>query len=501
MKITLTSTSQQTPETVIISIAQGETYDLALEAVAKEITTSLATLQNDFKAEHGELLVVYNNTGQRLILLGLGKYPGFGEILKAYRSLTYKWRNKLGSTIGLSFLHQNLPAEENATKWIEAAVNGCWLSTYQIGRFKTKNGKEHPFKAPDATLTIFIAEDQPTATLRKAAAEGLAIAETQGRILDLVNAPANKKTPQVIGEWAARSGQTYGYKVQVLDKPAIEKLGLHALLAVNRGSEDPAVFIIMEYVPDDIPVDQLKTVGMVGKGVTFDTGGVSIKPSTNMHFMKSDMGGAAAVLGTMETAAKLQLPVHLIGIVPATDNSVGSTAIKPSDVIDSYSGKTIEIIDTDAEGRLILSDGIAYLKKHFSPDVIIDLATLTGSAVRTFGYHAAALFSNNDSLAQKLLEAGHQTGERAWQLPIWEIYQDHLKSDVADIKNYSGRPISGAIDAAKFLQFFVDGHPCWAHFDIAGVAFADQEFSGQKSATAFGIRLLTTFLKTANQVI
>ena len=218
-----------------------------------------------------------------------------------------------------------------------------------------------------------------------------------------------------------------------------------------------------------------------------------------MHYMKSDMGGAAAVFGTMEMAAKLKLPVHLIGIVPATENSVDAKAVKPSDVIDSYSGKTIEIIDTDAEGRLILADGLNYMVKHYSPEILIDLATLTGSAVRTFGYHAAALFSNNDELANRIQETGNNNGEKSWRLPIWDIYQDDIKSDVADIRNYSGRPTAGAIVAAKFLQFFTEDHPKWAHLDIAGVAFGDSEFSMQRSSSAFGIRLLTELIEGYTQ--
>ena len=172
------------------------------------------------------------------------------------------------------------------------------------------------------------------------------------------------------------------------------------------------------------------------------------------------------------------------------------SAIKPSDVIQSYSGKTIEIIDTDAEGRLILADGLAYMMKHFHPDILIDLATLTGSAVRTLGYHAAVLFANNDQTARKFSEIGEQTGERIWRLPLWDVYKEDIKSDVADIRNFSGRPLAGAIGAAKFLEFFTQEHPDWVHMDIAGVAFGDSEFSNQKSATGFGIRLLIEYLSS-----
>ena len=249
----------------------------------------------------------------------------------------------------------------------------------------------------------------------------------------------------------------------------------------------------MEYKPATAKV--LHKIGLVGKGVTFDTGGLSIKPSTNMHYMKSDMGGAAAVFGTLEMAAKLQLPMHVIGVVPATENSVDSLSTKPGDVIGSYQGKTIEVIDTDAEGRLILADGLTYTVRRFAPDVLIDLATLTGSCIRTLGTYAGGLFSNNDELVEKLNLAGEQTGERLWRLPLWDDYKKELKSDVADLKNFSGNPSAGAITAAKFLEEFIEKHPAWAHMDIAGVAVSDSEFSSQKSATGFGIRMLIDYMQ------
>ena len=214
-----------------------------------------------------------------------------------------------------------------------------------------------------------------------------------------------------------------------------------------------------------------------------------------MHLMKSDMGGAAAVLGTMELAAKLGLPVHLVGIVPSTENMVDGLGTKPGDVIQSYLGKTIEVIDTDAEGRLILADGLSYLKKNFNPDSIIDLATLTGSIVATLGYNAAGLFSNDDALAASLSKAGDISGERLWRLPIWEIYMDDMKSDVADISNLTSKPMAGAITAAKFLELFIDGHTSWAHLDIAGMALISNELGNSRVATAYGVRLLIEFLE------
>jgi leucyl aminopeptidase len=237
-------------------------------------------------------------------------------------------------------------------------------------------------------------------------------------------------------------------------------------------------------------------LGLVGKGVTFDTGGLSIKKATNMHYMKSDMGGAAAVLGAMELVARLKLRMNIDAVIPVAENSVDAKSIRPGDVIGSYAGKSIEVIDTDAEGRLILADGLSYIQQQSDPEMLVDLATLTGSCVATLGYHAAGLFSNNDPLADQLTIAGELSGARVWRLPIWESYADELQSDVADIKNLSGQPVAGAITAAKFLEAFVREKQQWAHLDIAGVAFGSTDHAKMKSATGYGVRLLLEFIKS-----
>lgn len=491
MIITTQLALDERPPSVIVPISAGEQLPQTLAHIADESGVPLSALQQEFKADLADIHTLYSEEG-RIHLLGLGKQARFPDILKAFRTFAHQYDKQLHTQIGISLLHKNDVPE--VAPMIEAAVNGLMLGTYQIGRFKTKDHPElHPLRSAGAKLELFVPETAKKGC-QAAAERGAAIATTQMQIMDLVNAPSNKKLPEVLADWAKQSGEAHGYSVKVMDKAEIEATGLHALLAVNRGSEAPPYFIIMEYQPKKAS-GGLPKVGLVGKGVTFDTGGLSIKPSTNMHYMKSDMGGAAAVLGTMEAAAKLQLPVHLFGIVPTTDNCVDAAAIKPSDVIDSYSGKTIEIIDTDAEGRLILADGLAYMTKHFQPDTLIDLATLTGSSVRALGYHAAALFSNNDKLAEELYESSQRTGERVWRLPTWEVYGDELKSDVADIRNLGIRPMSGAITAAKFLEAFIGDHPQWAHLDIAGVAFGDSEYASQKSATGYGLRLLIDYLQ------
>jgi len=439
-----------------------------------------------FRGDYQEVWPIYQGDS-RYFLLGLGANPGFKEIQRAFRSFCVKYKSWITPEITLDLRQTGDLVPLGML--VEAAVNGMVLSTYQLGRYKTSEVVIHPLSMPEARLNIL--SDALAEQLEASAARGNAMAQTQQSIFDLVNAPANKKLPADLAAWAVASAARYGYQVEILGKAQLQALGMHALLAVNQGSTHPPRLIIMEHKP----ASPVAKVALVGKGVTFDTGGLSIKPSANMHLMKSDMGGAAAVMGAVEMAAKLQLPVHVIGIVPATENSVDANAMCPSDVIGSYSGKTIEIIDTDAEGRLVLADGLYYAVHHYAPDVLIDLATLTGATVRSLGYHAAGLFSNDDALAQHLSAAGDACGERMWRFPLWESYRDEIKSDVADIRNLGLSPVAGAVSAAKFLEVFIAGHPCWAHLDIAGVAFSETEFSTQKSATAYGVRLLITYLQ------
>ena len=494
MKFSQRHSSKTFPELLIVPVSKPNSAGAFLKDISALTGVPVKLIKADFKGDLKEMYPLYfleNKKSKRIVLLGLGEKPGPKEVAAAFRSFIFKRKNSLPKTFGVAMHLGNVPEGKTAA-WAEAAVNGMVLGSYDIGLYKTSDKKDSPLQKPGTRIDIFTTKEA-AAKAKKAIGKGQATAETQAEIFNLVNAPSNFKTPQTLADWAKKSGRKHGYSVKVFNKKKIESLGMHALLAVNRGSENPPVFIVMEYKPKG--KRGLKKIGLVGKGVTFDTGGLSIKPSTNMHYMKSDMGGAAAVMGTMEMAAKLQLPVHLMGVVPATENSVDSLSVKPGDVIGSYSGRTIEVIDTDAEGRLILADGLSYVARHFKPEILMDLATLTGSCIRTLGTYAGGLFSNHDGLSADLLAAGQRTGERLWEFPMWEDYMKELKSDVADIKNFSGNPSAGAITAAKFLETFIQDHPTWAHMDIAGVAVADSEFSSQKSATGFGIRLLVNYLE------
>lgn len=478
-----------TAPAVVRPVVQDDTLSNTLAELAKETGLPAETLSTDFMADAKEVFPIYRRGGRKLYLLGLGKTPDGGtplsaQLIRAFRTLFFQQKTKLPAAVALDL--RGCPVE-----WVEWAVNGALLGGYNFGMYKTEETPKSEFFGASGSLEIVVDESVEAENSNARLQTGLATAETQLRIFDLMNAPANHKTPQTLATWALESGERHGYTVRVLDDGEIAEAGLAALHAVSRGSRSEPAFIVAEYVGEGAT----QKVGLVGKGVTFDTGGVSIKPSTNMHLMKSDMGGAAAVLGTVELAAKLKLPVHLVGIVPATENSVDGDAMKPGDVINSYSGKTIEVTDTDAEGRLILADGLAYCVKNYQPDVLIDLATLTGNVIAALGYYAAGLFTENDDLGKRLKRAGEATGERLWRLPLWEEYAEHLKSDVADVRNYSGQPHSGAIAAGKFLQVFTEKHPAWAHLDIAGTAFGDTDFAPQRAGTAFGVRLLVEFLR------
>ena len=470
---------------LIIPIAQTNELAGQLTELAAKYGLLASVLQRDFKAEASETLVLYAANGMITYLLGVGKDPQPMDWLKTVRKFFFNQKDKLPAQPGI-----DLTAFDSNV--LEAVVLGVRGGGYNLKLYQTDKPDSPKFYTDAGQLTLFVSARQE-AVAQVALKQAEAIAQTQRQMLDLMNAPANYKTPQTLADWATQSGKQYGYSVTVLDKDELERQKLGALLSVSAGSEAPPVLIIAEHKPANTA--NALTVGLVGKGVTFDTGGLSIKPSTSMHLMKSDMGGAAAVLGAVEVAAKLNLPIHIVGIVPATENSVDSRSTKPGDVITSYVGKTIEIIDTDAEGRVILADGLGYMIRHYQPDILIDLATLTGSIIAALGLHAGGMFTQNDELAHMLTEAADQTGERLWRMPLWDVYKEDIKSDVADIRNFSGKPVAGSISAAKFLEVFTDEHSAWAHLDIAGMAFADSEFGTQKNATGFGIRLLIAYLQ------
>jgi leucyl aminopeptidase len=397
-----------------------------------------------------------------------------GQLFNLIRKSLVKNRKNLQSTIHFS-LDTFCQVENSAS--IEAILQGFFWSHYVINK-KSVNDL--------SSLSLNILSQQDTKHIKEIVEKAEVISKVQMKVADLVNLPSNNKTPylmsEIIRKWLG--DKNLEYKIFKGDELIGE--GLHAIYEVGKASDFEPAFVIVEYKNPKAE----DTVGLIGKGITFDTGGLSIKASSNMHYMKCDMAGAAAVIGAFKVVVECQLPINVVLMVPMAENVINGNALKPGDVINSYSGKTIEIIDTDAEGRLVLADALAYMSKNYEVDFIIDMATLTGSIVGTLGYEAAGLFSNSEILNNELSRLGNIWEEKIWPMPLWDVYKEDLHSDVADLRNFSGKPIAGSITAAKFLQEFTEGHPNWAHLDIAGVAFKDSEFGKMKNASAYGVRLI-----------
>ena len=430
----------------------------------------------DFDGSFSTYLLLYGKEGNRIYLVGLGEEKHSPQVENTFYKLAFETQKHWNKSIQV--YSENLTDDET-----KKAVIGLEMAQYEIGEFKSK--KERLNKR-----TVSFSASKP---IKKILDEGKYTGEAINKIKALVDAPPNIKTPEYLGKWASKSAKDADYKCTVLKHSQLEKLGFDAVLSVGRGSVNKPVVIITEYKPKETKkVD----ITLVGKGITFDSGGLSIKPSTNLHYMKSDMGGAAVVLGVVELVSKLKLNINIVGIVCSAENAVDADSYRPGDVINSYSGKTIEIIDTDAEGRLVLADGLSYAVKKIKPEYLINLATLTGSVVRTLGFHAAGMFTNNEDMAKTTSDIGYKVHERVWQLPMFEDYESDLHSDIADIRNFSGNPLAGATNAAKFLEAFTEDHKKWMHLDIAGVSFGTSPYAKMKSASGYGIQLITEFIKT-----
>jgi leucyl aminopeptidase len=352
--------------------------------------------------------------------------------------------------------------------------------------YRFEQMKSAPAKNASALRRIVLAvtkSDEKRAA--RGLAQGLALAHGISLARDLGNLPGNICTPAYLAEQARKLAKHYRMKVQVLEQADMEKLGMNTLLSVAAGSSQPPKLIVLEYRTG---AKNQKPVVLVGKGVTFDTGGISLKPAPEMDEMKYDMSGAGSVLGTLKAVAEMKLPVNVVGIIPATENMPGGRATKPGDIVTSMSGQTVEILNTDAEGRLILCDALTYAER-FDPAAVIDIATLTGACVIALGHVVSGLFANDDPLAREVLTAGDHAGDGAWHLPLHDEYQDQLRSNFADFANIGGRP-AGAVTAACFLSRFTKQYK-WAHLDVAGTAWKSGK---EKGSTGRPVPLLTQFL-------
>ncbi|WP_312818058.1 leucyl aminopeptidase family protein [Kaistella carnis] len=434
-----------------------------------------------FSAKKDETFILLQD-GVVHFLIGLGADPKNFEIQEAAEKFSYDFRKKI--KVESTFIK----TENFNTDQIENLVKGLYLGTYEYP-FK----EEHSFFKDNFSLKLISFSDED---LKELEIKTQAICEGQFACMEWLNKPQNfKRVPHISG-FLNEISTKYNFKQTVFDRKKSEEVGLGAFLSVNQGSSQEAAFTILEYHSEN---QNAKTVGLVGKCVLFDTGGISIKGSENLHYMKSDMGGATAVIGTLIAAAEMKLPVNIIAILPITDNAVSNTAYIPSDVVTAYNGKTIEVLNTDAEGRMTLADGLSYLSKNYKTEVLIDLATLTGSSVRTFGDTCGAYFSNSDELKKSLEKSADKTNQRLWNLPLWDIWEKDFKSDVADFKNISSKPVGGCIIAGKFLEQFIEGHSKWAHLDIAGVAFGSVRYMKGYGATGYGVQLLMDYLETFSE--
>jgi len=467
---------------LFVLLAEGRRDDARLPDAVKK-----AVHDSGFEGRAEESLTVLAGEPRKVTLVGLGKADKLGlrGVRGAITAVGRTAKKQRDKSIAVLFPYTLPKLDDEQTTTVVA--DALAQSDYKYDPYITvkKEQKRYPI---DATLLAPPSIDAKRARQLSDAAR--AVAAGVNTVRDLGNAPCNVMTPERLAERAQEVAKDVGVKCTVYAKREIEKMKMGGLLAVNRGSVLEPRFVVLEYAPK-----RAKThVALVGKGITFDSGGISIKPAEKMEEMKFDMCGAAAVIGIVEAAARLALPVKVTGIFAATENLPSGSAYKPGEIITMMSGKTVEIVNTDAEGRMILGDALHYASK-LAPDHIIDYATLTGACVVALASEAAGLFTDDDELARKLIHAGERTGERIWRLPVWDDYRDLIRSEWADMKNSGGR-WGGAITAAIFLKEFVDCRS-WAHLDIAGTAYAENETPREaKGATGAGVRVTIELLQS-----
>ncbi len=482
---------EQRTACLVVGVFEQEKLTPAAEAMDKTSEGYISGIlrRGDMKGKTGAALLLHdlpNTICERVLLVGLGKEQELGDkgycdaVRAAFRTL-----RETGAGDATLFLTE-APVKNRDTAWkVSQAAIVAMETAYRFDRLKSKVEEPEP-NLREVTLGLMdpLSETE-LAGSEEALQQGLAIAEGMNLAKDLGNLAPNICTPTYLAEQASSIAGTYGLKATILEQKDMEDLGMGALLAVARGSRQPPKLIVLEYWGR---TQKEKPVVLVGKGVTFDTGGISLKPAGEMDEMKYDMCGAASVLGTMTAIAKMGLSVNAVGIVPATENMPGGNATKPGDVVTSMSGQTIEILNTDAEGRLILCDSLTYAERY-EPDTVIDIATLTGACVIALGHVASGLLSNDEALAEELLKASNRAADKAWRLPLFDEYQEQLKSNFADIANIGGRA-AGTITAACFLSRFTKKYR-WGHLDIAGTAWKSGK---EKGATGRPVPLLTQFL-------
>ncbi len=476
---------KQRTDCVIVGVFEGQKLTDSAKSIDLLANKALsAVLKNgDMEGKLNSTLVLHNIpeiTPKRVLLVGLGKPAEFTE--KQYRQAVRAAIKALPKGVADASVYlpeiaiKNTSIASKVSQLVEVTMD----ATYQVNAIKSK--KPEPKVLTKIAIHVEKADNQQAEVALK---QGLAISAGVGLAKDLGNLPPNICTPTYLGEQAKKLAKQYGFKVEVLEKKEIEKLGMGSFLGVAQGSVEPPRFIVLQHLKGK--KTQKPTV-LVGKGITFDTGGISLKPGSEMDEMKYDMCGAASVLGTFKAIGEMDLAINAVGLIATCENMPDAGAIKPGDILTSMSGQTIEVLNTDAEGRLILCDALTYAER-FEPAAVVDIATLTGACVIALGHHASAVFSNNDALAHELLAAGEASHDRAWHMPMWDDYQNQLDSNFADMANIGGRA-GGSITAACFLSRYAKKYD-WAHLDIAGTAWKSGK---EKGGTGRPVPLLTTFL-------
>ena len=482
MKTLISTKSLGSVETPLLAliVAQGAT-----PTVDASVERAVAT--GDYKGKKDEMLLVYGGgKAQRILLVGVGK-PGeiTRSAVRRAAAIAAKRARSLGTKTFSVAIAKEARGGLGAAELVQVTIEGVAQGSWQFTELKKQPPADDLKPEIESVELVIDAADKNEAEAGRRIGDAIAAGYLFTRNLQMQ--PGNVATPSYLAEQARKLATTHGFGITILDRAQIKKEGMGALLAVAQGSAEEPRFIVLEYQGGSGA-----PVVLVGKGVTFDSGGLSIKPALNMEDMKFDKSGATAVLGTFEVLGRLKPKINVVGLIPATENLPSGTAIKPGDVVKSHLGKTIEIINTDAEGRLILCDALSYARR-FKPAAAIDAATLTGAVVIALGHHAIGMLGNDEALLAEVRDAGERAGERCWPLPLWEDYRELLKSDVADLKNSGGRA-AGTIAGAWFLREFVDTFP-WVHLDIAGTAYLESEAASHaKGPTAVGVRLFTEFL-------
>ncbi len=493
--------ADETASAIVVPVAKGVRRlptNLGPAAGGEGGAASALLASGDFRGELGETGIAYGGAGaksgaERIILLGLGVPADLTRerIRSAVASVVRRGRD-----LGLARLVLPLPLEGGAglspAAQLELAVEAALSGSYQYLAGRTTDLDQIRSLG---SLAFALPSDVDPAQAERALARGKARGEAVNFVRDLAHAPGNILTPTRLAEYAAQIAKESNLKLTVFEREQCAEMGMGLFCSVAQGSPVPPKFIVLEY---DCGRADAPRIGLIGKGLTFDSGGISIKPAPKMEEMKMDMCGAGAVLGCMKALRAHDVSVHVVAAIAAAENMPGGRATKPGDVFKSYQGKTVEVQNTDAEGRLVLADALTYVARNYKPNAMVDLATLTGAVLIALGHYGAAVLSPDDALVERIRGAADSSGDRVWRLPLWEEYPEHLKSDCADLKNIAdGHAGAGTIAGGTFLHQFVEGVP-WAHLDIAGTAWWNEKDRPHlpKGASGYGVRLLLDLLES-----